>query len=600
MIRRAVFVVLSTLMLTALLGASSFAQNSQVLDFKPGEVIVGYRTEADRRTAESVFKSAPVINGFSVLGGQATPKLEVSPHQRTSLLLKFSLPSGKNAFADGDPASQRRLIDDLASQIKKMDPRVKYVYPNYLLSIPDQKPISVDETPLKKPLSAGPKLNDTPPNSFPNDPSFTTGLQWDYQALPMGMNAVGAWKVTTGDRRIVVAVVDSGILRLHPDVVGSGNLLPGYNFVSDGAGRNDDPSDTNDVFHGSNVASIIGAVATNNKLDVAGINWMVSVLPVRVANEAGGSSSNDLADGILWAAGLPVEGAPRNNSPADVINLSLGASGLCDNQVRIKDAIAKARSAGSVVVVAAGNSSEDFTGVYPANCPGVISVAAHNFRGHLASYSNFGNVSIVAPGGEGDRQILGIAGAAGTQALSGTSQAAPHVAGAIALAMAKHEEWRRNPDLIAAAVHDSAVPMPAGACSHPCGPGQLDAQKLLEYVPSTAKPPATAAVAPPKSAGPASAKVSIASASRGISGRWLMAQGGVLVIDDDEWFHPTKGTAIIQLTGKDLVVRYPQQIGVTCAYRATASQDGTSLDLVSTNALQPEDYCPVGRLTPGP
>jgi hypothetical protein len=229
----------------------------------------------------------------------------------------------------------------------------------------------------------------------------------------------------------------------------------------------------------------------------------------------------------------------------------------------------------------------------------VISVAAHDFKGHLASYSNFGAVSIVAPGGERDRGVWGIAGT-GTLSSVGTSQATAHVAGAIALAMAKHEDWRRHPDLIAAAIHDSAVPMPAGACSHPCGPGQLDAQRLLEYVPSAAKPPVTAAVAPPKSAAPASAKISTASASRGISGHWLMPQGGVLVIDDEEWLHPTKGTAIIKLTGKDLVVKYPQQTGVTCAYRATASQDGTSLDLVSTNALQPEDYCPVGRLTPGP
>ena len=301
------------------------------------------------------------------------------------------------------------------------------------------------------------------------------------------MNAVGAWKVTTGERRTVVAVVDTGILGSHPDVVGSGNLLPGYNFVHDGAGRSNDPSDPKAEFHGSNVASIIRAVATNNRLDVAGINWAVSILPVRVVNELGGISSDDLADGILWAAGLPVEGAPTNRTPADIINLSLSGPGACDGPGagQIGVAIQKARSAGAVIVVAAGNGKGDdhipmdVVDYYPANCPGVISVAAHDHKGHLASYSNFGNVSIVAPGGDTDVPVLGIGGT-GTLGWSGTSQATPHVAAAIALAMAQHEELRRHPDLVAAAIHDSAVPMPAGACSHPCGPGQLDAQKLLD------------------------------------------------------------------------------------------------------------------------
>ena len=261
MAQRTAFFVLSTFMLTAGVSIPGYAQKPQVLDFKPGEVVVGYATEADRRASERAFKSTALIGGFNVLGGQTTQKVEVLPRQDTALVLKFSLPPGNNAFADGDPAFQRQLVDDLANQIKKVDPRVKYAYPNYVLGIPEQKPVPLDPNRLKKLLSPASKSNRTsPPASFPNDPQFAGGLQWDYQALPGGMNAVGAWKITTGERRIVVAVVDTGILVSHPDVVGSGNLVPGYNFVHDGGGRSNDPSDPKPESHGSNVASIIGAV----------------------------------------------------------------------------------------------------------------------------------------------------------------------------------------------------------------------------------------------------------------------------------------------------------------------------------------------------
>ncbi len=264
MFRRIAFLVLTTFLLTAGFGSSSFAQKGQVLDFKPGEVIVGYRTEADRRAATRKFNTVNQMNTFNMLGGQKAQRLEVSPFRQNSLLLKFELPPSTNALAQGDPSFQRQLIDDLADQIKKMDPRVKYVYPNYILGVPEQKPVTFNEKDFKKLFSATAK-----PTGAPNDPVFTLGFQWDYQAPPVGMNAIGAWKITTGDRRIVVAVVDTGIVLSHPEIVSSGNLLPGYNFVSDGAGRGHDPSDPSPLSHGTHVAGTIGVGGTNNDLGIA-------------------------------------------------------------------------------------------------------------------------------------------------------------------------------------------------------------------------------------------------------------------------------------------------------------------------------------------
>jgi subtilisin family serine protease len=600
-------------MLVLLIGSghASFAQTDPTLDFKPGEVIVGYRSDADRRESIRYFNKANQLITFNVLGGQKARKLEVSPFQDTSLLLKFDLPPSTNALAQNDSSFQRRLIDDLANQIKKVDPRAVYAYPNWLLRTSNQKGnFTVSEEDLKKKnFSLTAKGANTP-----NDPVFARGLQWHYQAPPIGMNAIGAWRLTTGDRRIVVAVVDTGLVQSNPDIIGSGNLLPGYNFVTV-EGRGSDTSQDL-ISDGTHVAGIIGVVATNNNIGIAGINWAISVLPVRVLDRSGGGSHLDLVDGILWAAGFPVEGAPNNPFPADIINIGPFAHMPCDGleAAPYRVAIDKARSAGSVIVASAGGSvrdvAGDISGYTPAGCPGVISVAAHDSQGRLTNDSNFGNVSIVAPGGDmtqRDKQgwPLGIwsTDAKGFSPYGGTGMAAAHVSGAIALAMAKHQEWKRHPDLIAAALHDSAVAMRAGACPKPCGPGQLDAQRLLEYVPPAIKPPAAAAISRPLQSSAISTaqqpKSDPETAPMQISGRWLMNQGEPLVIEKDEWFHPVKGTASIELRGKELAVKYPQQTGVKCSYQVMLLENGGALYLDPSNTLQPDDYCPSGRLAVG-
>ena len=106
------------------------------------------------------------------------------------------------------------------------------------------------------------------------------------------------------------------------------------------------------------------------------------ILPVRVLGKCGGWLS-DIADGIRWAAGLPVNGV-TNPNPARVLNLSLGGEGPCGPTYA--DAISGARQRGATVVVSAGNERSDFSGFRPANCPGVISVAATNRQGGRGFY----------------------------------------------------------------------------------------------------------------------------------------------------------------------------------------------------------------------
>jgi hypothetical protein len=149
------------------------------------------------------------------------------------------------------------------------------------------------------------------PSLVPNDPSYSS--QWHYQSPPTesgGANLPPAWTITTGSSNVVVAVIDTGILP-HPDLVG--RYLGGYDMISDALvandsdGRDSDPTDpgdwittsenhsgyfqgcpvANSSWHGTHVSGTIGA-ATNNNTGVAGINWVSSILPVRVLGKCGG------------------------------------------------------------------------------------------------------------------------------------------------------------------------------------------------------------------------------------------------------------------------------------------------------------------------
>ncbi|MCG8440386.1 MAG: S8 family serine peptidase, partial [Caulobacterales bacterium] len=193
-----------------------------------------------------------------------------------------------------------------------------------------------------------------------------------------------------------------------------------------------------------------------------------------------GGSLADIVDAIRWSAGLSVPGAPDNETPARVINMSLGGSARCDaaTQAAIDDATA----AGALVVAAAGNESSDASGSVPAGCDNVLTVAASDIRGVLTSYSNFGDtVEILAPGGDtsrdrnGDGFDDGVLSTLrdGVASYNGTSMASPHVAGVAALLLA--EDPSRTPAELTQIIQDSAIPRTSAQCPRPCGAGLLNA-----------------------------------------------------------------------------------------------------------------------------
>ena len=268
--------------------------------------------------------------------------------------------------------------------------------------------------------------------------------QWDYFEVRAGMNLPAAWDLSTGSG-VVVAVLDTGY-RPHADL--ADNLLAGYDFVNnsamgnDGDGRDADASDPGDgcssghsSWHGTHVAGTIAALA-NNGLGIAGVAYNAKVQSVRVLG-CGGGYNSDIADGMIWAAGGSVSGVPANATPAKVLNLSLGGQSACS--ITVQNAINTARGLGASVVVAAGNSKMAVGNFSPANCKGVITVAALGRTGARAPYSNFGpQVAVAAPGGNmnagtanGILSTLNTGGASpGEDSYAyyqGTSMATPHV-----------------------------------------------------------------------------------------------------------------------------------------------------------------------------
>jgi serine protease len=327
------------------------------------------------------------------------------------------------------------------------------------------------------------------PQLTPNDPRYSE--QWHYHQEAVGINLPLAWDLANGETT-VVAVIDSGY-QPHSDL--NANLLPGYDMVSDefaandGDGRDEDATDPGNYapscgeyisdWHGTHVAGTVAAL-TNNAIGIAGVAYQAKVVPVRVLGRCGGYLS-DITDGIVWAAGADVSGEPINPNPAQVINVSLGArSASCP--VTMVNAIDTARQLGSTVIVAAGNYGEDSSGFSPANCPGVITVAATDQAGELASFSNFGApVDLSAPGAEilstHNDGVIG-PGSESYRLMSGTSMSCPHVSGVAALLYSINPGI--TPDEVADILLQSAQPFPSDCPG--CGSGILDAQSALQML----------------------------------------------------------------------------------------------------------------------
>jgi len=202
---------------------------------------------------------------------------------------------------------------------------------------------------------------------------------------------------------VAIAILDSGVDPEHEDL--KERILIGYNAFENNAEFHDDNG------HGTHVAGITAAT-TNNAIGIAGVSWFNPILPVKVLNQDAEGTAFEVASGIRWAT----------DQGAKVINMSLGDS---FNSKILYDAIKYAYKNDVVLIAAAGNENEE-TPMYPAAYEEVIAVSAVDDRRHKAVFSNYGDhIDVTAPGEHIPSTFLDNS----YVMMSGTSMAAPHVAG---------------------------------------------------------------------------------------------------------------------------------------------------------------------------
>ncbi|WP_457592166.1 Ig-like domain-containing protein [Hydrogenimonas sp.] len=355
------------LFVSSLLCHSLFAAKQKVLPYAPAEAIVLLKPSQNTLAAARSVKRFKPLSSLSRAG------------KGTFALVRGSLPT-------------EALIEKL-----KNDPNVAAVFPNYRRKLF-----------LK-----------------PNDAAF--GRLWGLDNTGQSVNgsagtpdadidAPEAWEKTTGSRDYVVAVLDTGVDYTHEDLAANMWRNPGeipdngidddnnsyvddyygYDFAADTDGNNDgDPMDF--LGHGSHVAGTIGGAGDNAK-GVAGINWHVSIMALKVARPDGYLYDSDILEGIDYILQM-------KNSGVNIVavNASYGGSGGSTGDP-VNTAIDALGNAGIIFVAAAGNEDDDIdqNPAYPASYPSanIISVAATDQDDTLAGFSNTGSVSVdlAAPG----------------------------------------------------------------------------------------------------------------------------------------------------------------------------------------------------------
>lgn len=421
------------------LGSSSIASAAQ---FKPGEVLVKYKDGVlrTRSTMDVLYQN-----------------VGVTKVRRYSKMLR----SLEQLTLDQDVSVEAAL------ERLRADQTVEYAQPNYLLytlpvtdtaqglihALADERiPCWFPGIPLPPGCDdsgGGGGAGDdqpTPPPSVDNKPSLAPAPEEinppvaDVELNRLwGINKIeakSAWETHRGDRNFIVADIDTGIDYNHVDL--------GFNIW-----RNPNPTEKNDVAgfdfvhndglpfddqeHGTHTAGTIGAVGGNG-VGISGVSQQVSLMALKFITKDGSGTTADAIRAIDYAI----------NHGAKVLSNSWGGQGDPDNKA-LFDAIERARAKGVLFVAAAGNSSADNdqpdAASYPAafDNDNLIAVAATDERDGLAYFSNYGKKTTHL-GAPGDKVYSTVPGNH-YKAMSGTSMACPHVAGAAALVWSKHPDW---------------------------------------------------------------------------------------------------------------------------------------------------------------
>jgi subtilisin family serine protease len=430
-----------------------------IVEFKPAPMGMASRvpgTAAARRNATQAMQRVLAVH-------QANGLVSAPEHSPAILTSRVTVPDGVDFHA---------AMATLAADPSVESVTVDSIYPmlgSYTAAQLHRAGASVARADAHASAQAGALAG-----TLPNDPFFIYQA-WNYNMV----DAPRAWAIQTGSANVLVAVVDNGIRYDHPGV--SANLThDGYNFVTGGnrltvaqpvceggttlvpeAGYGADPTDPDDLTftgtcwdrstignHGLHVSGTIGATG-NDGVGGTGLNWNVKIRPVRVLDISGSGSNFDVAQGVLYAAGLPASdgagGTVTAPSRASLINMSLGGG----FSTVMQNAVIAATNAGSLIIAAEGNDELNQL-EYPGACPEVLPVVALGPDMQLASYTNIGSPTALSAPGGGIRFDATVDASAGVLSTTwdfignqpsyafyeGTSMATPHVTGVAALVLA--------------------------------------------------------------------------------------------------------------------------------------------------------------------
>lgn len=387
------------------------ATSDATTTFVPNQLIVKFRTP---------FLSSPEIDSIhSKIGAKVI-------YER-----RGKLPDGMDLVALPENLSIEDGMKYYSADTLKSE--IEYVQPNYRGGKITGWPVSPKMTQNR--LLSMPARE--PSGLLTNDPFFND--QWALlNNNHADINIIPAWERSKGSKSIIVAVVDTGVDYLHPDLIeniwinpgeipGDGvdndqngyvDDIHGYNML----GRNGEVMDVDG--HGTHVSGTIGAL-TNNSVGVAGINWNVQIMALRAVPGNGDETDADVIESFMYAA----------RHGARVINCSFGKY---ESGIAVKETIDGIGKLGVLVVAAAGNEAEnvDKNPSYPAafTSSNLITVAATDVKDSLVWWSNYGleSVDLAAPGDE----IVSTTDKNTYSFYSGTSMATPHVTGSAALLLA--------------------------------------------------------------------------------------------------------------------------------------------------------------------
>jgi len=439
-------------------GRSVLERDLRGLDFVPGEIIIGLVEEMPQ----------DLVNGFD--SGGLTFGLEALDSLNRELDLESIVPVlSQTASITLDNSGNVDLLNLLERSFVLKFPETNSV-PGLIKRLTELGEIAFAEPNYIYSIAQG----DSPQavDVIPNDDEYNNQ---DYLGH---IDAPAAWDVITGTVSTTIAILDTGVLATHEDLIS--RIVLGHDYID-----NDEmPDDENG--HGTEMAGIIGA-ETNNEIGVVGLDWNAQILIIKIADSLGNATSQNIAAGITAAV----------DAGADIINISLGST---SSSIAVRTAVEYAYANDVTIIAAAGNGGSDVA-FYPASFPHVMSVAAVNrtdgkSTAPLPSNYNY-SVDLSAPGELDDdpspdvyniytTKDDGLYGdtwdgtAVEDEDRGGTSASAAIVSGVAGLVKAQHPTW--TPDQVMAQLagtsYDHYGDNPA-MYDHKIGAGRVEADAAV-------------------------------------------------------------------------------------------------------------------------